>query len=141
MQQFLSAAIAPRRFSLLLFGVFAIVALLLAATGIYAVISYLVTQQTHEIGIRMALGAKSSEVLKMILSRGLTLFFLGMAIGLAGSLVLTRLIVALLYSVSPTDARTFVIVSLILTAVALGACLVPARRATRVDPMVALRYE
>jgi putative ABC transport system permease protein len=141
MEQFLSAAIAPRRFSLLLLGVFAIVALLLAATGIYAVISYSVTQQTHEIGIRLALGAKPGEVLRLIVWHGLKLTLLGIAIGLAGSLALTRLIVGLLYSVSSTDPGTFALVSLILTGVALGACLAPACRAARMDPMLALRYE
>lgn len=141
MEQFLSAAIAPRRFSLLLLGVFAIVALLLAATGIYAVISYLVTQQTHEIGIRLALGARPGEVLRLVVWHGLKLTLLGIAIGLAGSLALTRLIVGLLYSVSSTDPGTFELVSLILTGVALGACLAPACRAARMDPMLALRYE
>jgi len=117
------------------------VALLLAATGIYAVISYSVTQQTHEIGIRLALGARPGEVLRLIVWHGLKLTLLGIAIGLAGSLALTRLIVGLLYSVSSTDPGTFALVSLILTGVALGACLAPACRAARMDPMLALRYE
>jgi len=141
MSQFLSVSVAPRRFSLLLLAIFALIALLLATTGIYAVISYSVTQQTHEIGIRMALGARSAEVLRMIVGHGLKLVLIGIGIGLAGAFALTRVISGLLYGVSPTDPTTFAIVSVILLIVALGACFVPARRATKVDPMIALRYE
>ncbi|HEX8140384.1 MAG TPA: ABC transporter permease [Pyrinomonadaceae bacterium] len=141
MEQALSSAVAPRRFSLLLLAVFASAALVLAAMGIYAVISYSVTQRTHEIGIRMALGAQASDVLKMVLGQGLKLILLGLLTGLAASLALTRLMSSLLYGVSTVDPATFILVSLLLAFVALVACYIPARRSTKVDPMEALRYE
>jgi len=113
----------------------------LAAIGIYGVMSYSVTQRTREIGVRIALGAQTGDVLKMILSHALGLTAVGLVLGVAGALALTRFLVTLLYEVNPTDVTTFAIVSLVLGAVAIAACLIPARRATKVDPLVALRYE
>jgi len=141
MNEVISDSLAARRFSMILFGVFAALALLLSSIGIYGVISYLVGQRTHEIGIRMALGAARSDVLRLVLGHGLRMTFLGVVIGLAAALGLTRLMANMLYGVSPTDPLTFAGVALILALVALTACYIPARRAMRVDPIVALRYE
>jgi predicted permease len=141
MPEVISDSTATRRFSAILLGAFAAVALLLSGVGIYGVISYLIGQRTHEIGLRMALGAQQSKVLFQVLGEGLKLALIGTTIGLAAALGLTRLMTSLLYGVSPTDPLTFAAVAALLVAVALAACYVPARRAAAVDPMVALRHE
>ncbi len=137
----LESSIAPRRFNTFLLTIFACAALLLSSIGLYGVISYSVGQRTHEIGIRMALGAQPRDILHVILGQGLKLLAIGVAVGLAASLVLTRLMSNLLYGVSATDPLTFVTVAALLVLVALAACYIPARRAMKVDPMIALRYE
>jgi len=141
MDQVIADSLAARRFSMFLLGVFAMFALLLSSVGIYGVISYLVGQRTQEIGIRMALGAGRRDVLELVLNHSLKIAGVGVLAGLGASLLLTRFMVKLLYGVSPSDQLTFLVVGAILTAVALGASYVPARRAMRVDPIVALRYE
>jgi putative ABC transport system permease protein len=141
MAEILGDETAPRRVGMALLTVFAALALLLASLGIYGVLSYFVVQHTQEIGVRLALGARPADVLRLVLSKGMTMTLLGVGIGLGGALALTRLMSSLLFGVSAADPLTFIVISLILAGVALGACFVPARRATRVDPMVALRCE
>jgi predicted permease len=141
MEQVVSESIAAQRFSMTLLGIFAALALVLAAIGIYGVISYFVSQRTQEVGIRMALGAQRGDVLKLILGEGTRMAFIGVGIGLTVSMALTRLMATMLYGVSPTDPLTFAGVAILLILVATFACCVPAWRASNVDPMVALRYE
>jgi putative ABC transport system permease protein len=137
----ISDSLSQRRFSMEMIGLFALTALLLAALGIYGVISYLVTERTHEIGIRLALGAQRRNILGIVLGQGLRLALTGAVVGLACALIISHLMASLLYGVRPTDPLTFLIVALLFLAVALLACYVPARRAMNVDPMIALRYE
>jgi putative ABC transport system permease protein len=141
MDQWIAAEAAARRFVLQLIGAFALIALVLAAVGIYGVLSYWMRQRTHEIGIRMALGAQKQDVLRVVVGQGLKLALIGIVIGIFGALVLTRFLRTLLFEIQPTDPATFAVVAVLSTLVAVLACYIPARRAMRVDPMVALRYE
>ena len=137
----LTASLAERRFLMEMVASFAVTALLLAALGIYGVISYIVSERTRDIGIRLALGAQRENILEMVLRQGLGLAISGAAVGLVGALIGSHLMAGLLYGVRPTDPLTFVGVTLLLTVVALAACYIPARRAMRINPLVALRYE
>ena len=144
MQQIVWESMLSQRLPMVLLAVFATLALLLASVGIYGVISYSVTQQVQEIGLRMALGAEKRQIFQMVIGQGLRIAVVGLTIGAAAALILTRLLLSfsrLLYGIGPSDPVTFAAVSLVLTAVAVLACYIPARRAARVDPMVALRYE
>jgi putative ABC transport system permease protein len=141
MEELVSRSVAQPRFVLLLLGLFAVLAMVLAAVGIYGVMSYSVTQRTHEIGIRVALGASSTDVLRMVVGQGLALTAAGVAIGVVGSLAITRVMESMLYGVGARDWETYVVITGLLGVVAVMASLIPARRATKVDPMEALRYE
>jgi predicted permease len=141
MEQVISGSLAERRFTMLLFIIFASTALVLAAVGIYGVMSYAVTRRTHELGVRMALGASRRNVLRLVLREGMALAAIGTGVGLAAALGLTRFLASLLYGVRPADPATLAAVAMLLAGIALLACGVPAWRATKVDPMVALRYE
>jgi len=136
-----SISLSERRFSMEMVGLFAVTALLLAGLGIYGVISYLVSERTHEIGIRVALGAQRTNIMRMVLRQGLGLAITGTAIGLVCALIVSNLMAGLLYGVKPTDPLTFAGVAALLIVVALLACYIPGRRAMRVDPIVALRHE
>jgi ABC-type antimicrobial peptide transport system permease subunit len=141
MDEIVSGSLAAKRFAMILLGAFAFVALLLASIGVYGVISYFVGQRTHEIGVRIALGAQKLNVLGLVVGQGFALTLVGIGCGLAGAIGMTRFLSSLLYGVRPTDPLTFLAVSVLLTGVALLACYIPARRAARVDPIVALRHE
>lgn len=141
MDQRLTKSVASSRFVMLLLGSFSVLALGLAAVGLYGAMSYLVTQRTQELGLRMALGASRTDVFKLVVGKGMRLALIGIAIGLVASLALTRVMRSLLFEVTPTDVLTFVIVPVVLLTVTLLACYIPARRATNVDPLTSLRYE
>jgi putative ABC transport system permease protein len=139
MNDVVSTSAAPRRIPMLLMSAFAGVAMLLAMLGLYGVTSYYVAQRTHEIGVRMALGAQIADVLTLVLRRGMLLAVVGIGIGIAGAVAVTRYMTTLLFGVKPVDAITFVGVAVVLAAVVFVACLVPARRAAKIDPLEALR--
>jgi ABC-type antimicrobial peptide transport system permease subunit len=141
MDQVAAHSIAQEQFNMTLLTVFAVVALLIAAVGIYGLMSYSVQQRTQEVGIRMTLGASPQDVRRMIVLQGMLLAFIGVLLGVAGGLALTRLMGSLLYGVKPWDPIVFIVTAILLSVVALFACLIPAHRASHVDPMVALRYE
>ena len=141
MEEVIAQSVASRRFVLLLFGMFAGLALLVATIGIYGVLSASVSQRTRELGVRIALGATTSHVRRLIIGKGLKLVLSGLVIGLVSALALKRVIGKLLFGVSPTDPTTFLVIGLLMIAVALLACWIPARRATKVDPLLALRSE
>ena len=140
-QELLARRLSEPRFNALLLGSFAGIGLLLAVIGIYGVVSFLVTQRTHEFGIRMALGAQTGNVLRLVLGKALLLSFIGIGLGLLASFALTRLMGDLIYGVGPTDPLTLITVAALLAIIAIVASYFPARRATKVDPMIALRYE
>ena len=141
MERLMAKSVAPRRFNMLLLDAFALVGLALAGVGLYGVMSYTVTQRTREIGMRMAMGARPGDVLRLLIGEGMKLALIGVLLGVGGALALTQLLKTLLFEVSATDPRTFVAITAVLTFVALMACWIPARRATKVDPMIALRTE
>jgi predicted permease len=141
MNELIGITLADRKFSMILFDIFALVALVLASIGLYGVISYLVGQRTQEFGIRLALGAQRMDILRLVLGQGLKLALIGVVLGLVAAYGLTRFLEKLLFGVSATDPATFTIIAVLVTVVAVLACFVPARRATKVDPLVALRYE
>jgi putative ABC transport system permease protein len=141
LEQYIDDSVSKKRFSMVLLTSFAVAALILASVGIYGVMSYLVSQRKSEMGIRLALGAQPWDILRLILGQGLKLITIGVIVGLAAAVALTRLLSSLLFGVSATDPVTFIVIPLILAGVALGASFVPARKATKVDPIIALRNE
>ena len=141
MEGLMAVSLAQRRFNMLLLGIFAALALILAAVGIYGLMAYTLSQRTHEIGVRVAVGAQRRDVLNLVVGEGAKLALLGVAIGIGAALGLTRVMASLLFEVKPTDPATFAIVAIFLVIVGIVACYIPARRAMRVDPMVALRHE
>ncbi|HET6893200.1 MAG TPA: FtsX-like permease family protein, partial [Pyrinomonadaceae bacterium] len=141
MDHVVTESVMQPRFNMVLLSLFSSIALLLSAAGIYGVTAYTVTQRTHELGIRLALGAQLRDVLTLIMRQGMIVILIGLVIGLAASLAFMRLLRSLLFGVTATDPVTFAAITLLLTVVALLACYIPARRATKVDPLVALRYE
>ena len=141
MDEWLATSVSSHRYRTMLLALFALIALILASTGIYGVMAYSVAQRTHEIGVRMALGARRFDVLKLVVQQGMLLVVIGVVLGILGAVALTRVMSSVLYEITPKDPVTFVGVAIFLTAVALIACYIPARRATKVDPLVALRYE
>jgi len=141
MHEIRAESVASERLNLTLLSIFAGIALVLAVVGIYGVMSYSVTQRTHEIGIRMAIGAQPRDVFRMVIGQGMTLALIGVGIGLIGAFALTRLMASMLFDIAPTDPVTFAVIAVLLTTVALLACFIPGRRATKVDPVISLRYE
>ena len=141
MENVVSDSLAQRRFAMQVVGLFGLLAMLLAGIGIYGVMAYSVSQRTREIGIRLALGASRGAILRWVLRQGMTLIVIGVGVGLVGAFAFTRLLRSLLFGVAPTDVVTYVGLAALLALVALLACYIPARRATKVDPLVALRYE
>jgi len=141
MDDLLAVSVAQERFNVLLLGSFAVLAVALAGVGIYGMVAYRVNQRTHEIGVYIALGAQHRDVLRLVMKDGVKLGLVGIVLGLAGALALTRLMVSLLFEVKPTDPATLIAVALLLEAVAILACYIPARQALRIDPMTALRRE
>jgi putative ABC transport system permease protein len=141
MTDWVDSSVAAPRYRTTLLALFAALAMMLAATGIYGVMSYSVAQRTHEIGVRMALGARGFDVLKLVVGQGMLLTIVGVVVGLGGAFALTRVMSSLLFGVTTKDPTTFAVVAVLLVAVAFIACFVPARRATKVDPLIALRYE
>jgi putative ABC transport system permease protein len=141
MHEIRAESVASERLNLTLLSIFAGIALVLAIVGIYGVMSYTVTQRTHEIGIRMAIGAQPRDVFRMVIGQGMTLALIGVGIGLIGAFALTRLMASMLFDIAPTDPVTFAVIAVLLTTVALLACFIPGRRATKVDPVISLRYE
>lgn len=141
MENVVSDSLAQRRFAMQVVGLFGLLAMILAGIGIYGVMAYSVSQRTREIGIRIALGASRGTILRWVLRQGMTLIVVGVSLGLVGAFALTRLLRSLLFGVAPTDLVTYVSLAALLALVALLACYIPARRATKVDPLVALRYE